>query len=91
MSEVARIDFGTIERPFITVNLAGEERRLPITFNDSDMALVGGAEDPGDGIKAFFAKYLGDVVYELGDDTLSRILRVWTEQREALGEPELGE
>ena len=91
MAEVARIDFDTIERPYIIVNLAGDEHQLPITFNSEDMALVGAAEDPGEGFKAFFAKYLGDVVYQLGDDQLTKLLNVWNAQRAELREPDLGE
>lgn len=92
MAQVARIDFESIERPYIVVNLAGEEKRLPVTFNDSDMALIGSNEDSaGDGFKAFFAKYLGNVVYELGDDQLSTLLKVWNAQREELGGPDMGE
>lgn len=91
MAEVARIDFASIERPTITVNLAGEEKSLPVTFDSDDFSLVGKYDDAGDGIKAFFAKYLGDVVYKLGDDLLKRIIVVWEEQRKAIGAPELGE
>jgi len=91
MAQVARIDFDSIERPYILVNIAGEEKQLPVTFNDADMAIVGGADDPSDGFKAFFAKYLGDVIYKLGDDQLSRLLKVWNAEREKLNEPELGE
>lgn len=91
MAEVARIDFESVERPFITVNMGGDERTLPLTLNDADMALVGGADDQVRGIKAFVAKYLGDVTYELGDDQLGAILRVWGEQRKLLGAPEMGE
>ncbi len=91
MAQVARIDFETIERPTITVNLAGDEKTLPVTFNSADMELLAKAGDPEKGIKAFFAKYLGDVVLELGDDNLKTLLTVWTEQRKAVGAPELGE
>lgn len=91
MAQVARIDFDSIERPYIIVGLAGEDKQLPITLNSEDMALVGAAEDPGEGFKAFFAKYLGDVVYQLGDDQLTKVLNVWNTQRTALREPELGE
>jgi hypothetical protein len=91
MAEVARIDFESIERPYIIVNLAGEEKHLPITFDSEDMEIVGGAADAGEGFKKFFAKYLGDVVYQLGDNQLSRLLKVWNEQRGLLNEPDLGE
>lgn len=91
MAEVARIDFETVERPFITVNMGGDEKTLPLTFNDADLALIGSTEDGGEGMKSFLAKYLGDVVRELGDDQLGTILRVWGEQRRLLGVPEVGE
>lgn len=92
MAEVARIDFESIERPFITVNLGGEEKQLPITFDDSDLRLVGDYKgEPEKAIKAFFAKYLGDIVYKLGDDQLGHLAQVFTAQREAIGAPELGE
>lgn len=91
MAEVARIDFETVERPFITVNMGGDERTLPLTFNDADLSLIGATEDGGEGMKSFLAKYLGDVVRELGDDQLGTILRVWGEQRRLLGVPEVGE
>jgi len=91
MAQVARIDFESIERPTITVNLAGEERELPVTFDADDMKIVGSVDDSGEGMTKFFAKYLGDVVYQLGDDQLMRILGVWTEQRRLVGAPELGE
>lgn len=91
MAQVARIDFESVERPYIVVGIEGEDKQLPITFNSEDMAIVGGASDPGEGIKAFFAKYIGDVVYQLGDDQLTKVLNVWNAQRAALSEPELGE
>ena len=91
MAQVARIDFEDIERPTITVNLAGDERELPVTFDSDDFAIIGKYEDEGDGMRAFFAKYLGDVVYKLGDNHLTKLLAAWTEQRKAIGEPDLGE
>lgn len=91
MPQVARIDFERIERPSITVNMAGDVRELPVTFNDADLKLVGSADDTTAGITAFFAKYLGEVVHELGDDQLSILLNAWIEQRKAIGAPELGE
>ena len=91
MGEVARLDFESVERPYITVNLGGDERRLPLTFDSSDFDLMGKTDDAGEGLKAFLAKYLGDVTYQLGDDQLMAIMRVWQQQRRALAEPELGE
>lgn len=93
MAQVARIDFESVERPYIMVCIAGEEHQLPITFNDADLALVGSFGNEADkGFKAFFAKYLGDVVYEMGDNQLSQLLTSWQAEREALtGVPELGE
>ena len=91
MAEVARIDFESIERPFITVNLGGDERTLPLTFNDADLKIMGEAVDPGEGMKTFLAKYLGDVTYELGDNQLMTIMDVWRKQRDAIGAPDLGE
>ena len=91
MPQVARIDFDTVERPFIVVNLSGEEHELPVTLDSSDLELVGQHDEPADGMLALMAKYLGDVVYRLGDYDLKRLLSVWNQQREALGEPDLGE
>ena len=91
MGEVARLDFESVERPFITVNIGGDERQLPLTFNSSDLDMMGQRDDAGDGMVAFVAKYLGDVVYQLGDDQLMAILRTWNRCREPLMEPDVGE
>lgn len=91
MAEVARLDFETIERPYITVNMAGDERRLYITFDSSDLELMGQYEDGGEAVRAFFAKCLGDVVYDLGDDQLGALFKAWNDQRSAIGAPDLGE
>lgn len=91
MAEVARIDFESIERPFITVNLAGDEKQLPLTFDSEDMELLGGVDDGSEAIQQYFEKYLGPIVRKLGDDQIKQIYGVWIEQREAMGAPELGE
>lgn len=91
MAQVARIDFESIERPFITVNMAGDEKQLPVTFNDADLKLMGKAGDEQDAIKAFFVKYLGEDILEIGDDQLKKLLTVWTEQRTLIDSPSLGE
>lgn len=91
MAQVARIDFESIERPFITVNMAGDEKRLPVTFNEQDLALLKGAGEGMDGMMAFFAKYLGEDIRNVGDDQLKPLVSLFLEQRQALGAPSLGE
>jgi hypothetical protein len=91
MAQVARLDFETIERPTITVNMAGDEKQLPVTFNDADLKLLGKAENEQAGLTAFFVKYLGEDILEIGDDQLKKLLTVWTEQRRLLDSPSLGE
>lgn len=91
MGEVARLDFESVERPYITVNIGGEERQLPLTFNSSDLDLMGQHVEAGEGMVAFVAKYLGDVTYQLGDNQLMAVLRTWNKCREPLMEPDVGE
>lgn len=90
MAEVARLDFASIERPFITVNIDGDEHKIPLTFNAADLKLFGeGAEG---GFDAFMRKYLGDEVMDaIGDDVLKSIISTWSNLRAEMGEPDMGE
>lgn len=90
MAEVARLDFASIERPFITVNIDGDEHKIPLTFNAADLKLFG--EDAEGGFDAFMRKYLGDEVMDaIGDDLLRAIMSAWGQYRKELGEPDMGE
>lgn len=91
MAQVARIDFESLERPFITVNMAGNEKRLPITFNEQDLSLMKQSADAMDGMISFFAKYLGEEIRDAGDDQLKMLSDLFIEQRAAIGAPTLGE
>lgn len=93
MAEVARISFtaAQLERPFIVVTLDGDEKRLPVTFNDADLKRANEYEDEGDQLKAFFASYLGPIVYDLGDDILDSISAEWLAERKKIKAPALGE
>lgn len=80
------------ERPTLTVNIDGDEQKhIPLTFNRREFETLGRAEDQTAAIYDFFAKYLGDVFEELGDDDLMALFDGWQRAREALGEPALGE
>lgn len=90
MAEVARLSFETIERPFITVDFAGDVKKLPLTFDAADLKLFGeGAEG---GFDAFMRKYLGDELMDaIGDDVLKSIITTWGKLRAEMGEPDMGE
>lgn len=78
------------ERPMLTVNVGDESYGVPLTFNRSEygeLAEKGGME----AVNGFFAKYLGDVFDELGDDDMVTLLEAWTSARSAIGAPSLGE
>lgn len=79
------------ERPALTVNIGDDQYRVPLTFNRSEFAEIGAAEDKVKATNDFFAKYLGDAFEELGDDDLMVLLNAWTEARNALGMPDMGE
>lgn len=93
MAEVARISFtaAQLERPFIVVNLDGDERRLPLTFNAEDLRIMGEHEEPAGALQAFYARYLGDIAGDLGDNVLMQISRVWQAERDKVSGPALGE
>ena len=78
-------------RPVLTVNVGDDVYRVPLTFNRAEYEALGAAEDKVDATNDFFAKYLGDVFDELGDDDVAVLLNAWTEARKELGMPEMGE
>jgi hypothetical protein len=72
------------------VNVGDESYGVPLTFNRAEYGEL--AEKDGmDAVSDFFAKYLGDVSDELGDDDLSALFDAWTRARVALGAPDAGE
>lgn len=79
------------ERPVLTVNVGDEEYRVPLTFTRAEYEAIGAVEDKAEAVNAFFAKYLGDVFDELGDDDMAVLFNAWTEARTALGAPGMGE
>lgn len=79
------------ERPTLTVNIGDEQKKVPLTFNRSEFAAIGVAEDKVQATNDFFAKYLGDAFEELGDDDLMALLNAWTAARNELGMPDMGE
>ena len=79
------------ERPTLTVNIGDEQIKVPLTFNRQEFAALGAASDKVQATNDFFAKYLGDVFEELGDDDLMALFAAWTEARQELGMPDMGE
>ena len=81
MAQVARLDFETIERPTITVNMAGDEKQLPVTFNDADLKLMGKAGDEQDAEaamedleKSIVARLADDIVVGVKGDRVELII-----------------
>ncbi len=80
------------QRPELTVNIGGErEVGVPLTFTRQEYEEFGKAESKDGSMFAFFRKYLGDVVDEIGDDDITALFSAWMDARNELGEPALGE
>lgn len=79
------------ERPALTVNVGDEQYQVPLTFTHTEMEQLGKDGDSGAAVFSFFAKYLGDVYEQLGDDDLQTLIQAWTEARDAIGAPSMGE
>ena len=80
------------ERPALTVNVGDEQYKVPLTFTRREIEQLGKAEDGGSAVFEFFAKYLGEELYEqLGDDDLQALVEAWQKAREEMGAPSMGE
>jgi len=79
------------KRPTLTVNAGDETFHVPLTFNRVEFERLGKVEDKFAAVGEFFAKYLGDVYDELGDDDLSTLLDAWLAARKEIGAPDMGE
>ena len=75
----------------LTVDADGELIKIPLTFNRSDLEIIGAAETPKAKMDAFFAKYLGDIYDEIGDDDIKALTEAWGDARRELGMPDMGE
>lgn len=79
------------ERPVLTVNVGDERLYVPLTFTREEYTQLGTAEDKTEAIDAFFEKYLGDIIHELGDDDYMALLGAWSDARKEVGAPGMGE
>lgn len=79
------------KRPTLTVDVNGERMQVPLTFNRVEFEELGKADDKVSAMASFFAKYLGDVYEELGDDDLMALYTAWTDARAEVGAPDMGE
>ena len=79
------------ERPTLTVNVGAEQLHVPLTLTRAELAEIGKSDDMEAATGRFFAKYLGDVYDELGDDDLQVLMAAWSEARAAIGAPGMGE
>lgn len=79
------------KRPTLTVNVGGERYQVPLTFSRTEFEELGRSEDKVAATNAFFAKYLGDLYDELGDDDITALFNAWTSARSEIGAPDMGE
>jgi len=80
------------KRPVLTVGIGDDrEAELPLTLTHDEYTDFGKADSPEEAMLAFFRKYLGEVVDEIGDDDMTALIRAWSDARTTLGEPSMGE
>lgn len=79
------------ERPCLTVNAGDCQYKVPLTFNRCEFEEIGRSADQQSAMNDFFAKYLGDIYDQLGDDDLMALYGAWANARRELGAPSMGE